>query len=62
MGNIFTSNAAMDIFCYELIGEWVEYRKRKGLPFTLDEFAEMMEEFEAAMEYAYEEYIQDERF
>ena len=62
MSNIFTSNAAMDTFCYELVGEWVEYRKRKSLPFTFDEFSEMMEDFEAAMEYAYEDYVSDERF
>lgn len=62
MSSIFASNAAMDVFCYELVGEWVEHRKRKSLPFTMDEFSEMMEDFQYAMEYAYEAYIDDERF
>lgn len=62
MSNIFTSNAAMDVFCYELVGSWIEHRKRKSQPFTFDDFTEMIEEFEAAMEYAYEEYLEDECF
>lgn len=61
MSNIFTSNVAMDAFCYELVGEWVEHRKSKSQPFTADEFYEMMESFEAAMEYAYEDYIVGDR-
>ena len=61
MSNIFTSNAAMDVFCYELVGEWVEHRKRHSQPFTFDEFCEMIEELEAAMEYAYEDYIVGDR-
>ena len=56
MSSIFSSIITMDAFCYELVGEWVEYRKHKGLPFTVDDFYEMMEEFNAAMEYAYEDY------
>lgn len=43
MSNIFASNAAMDTFCYELVGEWVEHRKRHSQPFTSEEFYEMME-------------------
>lgn len=61
MSNIFTNNIAMDNFCYELVGEWVEFRKSKSKPFTADEFYEMMENFEAAMEYAYEDYITGDR-
>lgn len=61
MSNIFTNYAAMDTFCYELVGEWVEHRKRHSQPFTQDEFYEMMEDLEAAMEYAYEDYIVGDR-
>jgi hypothetical protein len=61
MSSIFSNYIAMDSFCYEVVGEWVEYRKSKTLPFTIDDFCEMMEEFEAAMEYAFEDYITNER-
>ena len=57
MSSIFSNYIAMDSFCYELVGEWVEHRKRHSQPFTSDEFYNMMEELEAAMEYAYEDYI-----
>ena len=56
MSSVFANMIAMDAFCYELVGEWVEYRKSKSLPFTVDDFYEMIEEFNAAMEYAYEDY------
>ena len=56
MSSVFSNIITMDAFCYELVGEWVEYRKSKGLPFTVDDFYEMIEEFNAAMEYAYEDY------
>ena len=62
MASIFSNNIAMDNFCYELVGEWVEYQKRKGRPFTSDDFDVMMENFMTSMEYAYEDYIADERF
>lgn len=61
MHSIFTNYIAMDNFCYELVSEWVEYRKQKSLPFTLDDYYEWLDEFEGAMENAYEDYIADER-
>ena len=61
MSKIFTSDAAMDAFCYELVGEWVEHRKRHSQPFTADEFYEILEDFGASMEYAYEDYIVGDR-
>lgn len=62
MSSIFTNHIRMDCFCYDIIDEWIKYRKSKSLPFTEDDYYEWLEEFEGAMERAYEDYIEDERF
>lgn len=62
MSSIFTNNIAMDVFCYDLIEEWIEYRKSKSLPFTEDDYYEWFEYFEGCMQCAYEDCIEDEEF
>ena len=61
MNNIFNNWIEMDLFCYDIVEAWAEYRKSKNKTFTEDDFFEwVQEELEPALEFAYDDWIEDE--
>ena len=59
MNDIFTNYVAMDCFCYDIIEAWIEYRKSKGLPHDESSYMTWLEEFMQAMEYAFEDCLEE---
>ena len=61
MNNIFNNWIEMDLFCYDIVDAWAKYRKSKNKTFTEDDFFEwIQEELEPALNYAYDDWIEDE--
>lgn len=58
--NIFNNNLHLDIFCYDIVESWIEYRKSKSLPYTDEDWVDWFDnDFIAAMECAFDDVIAD---
>lgn len=60
MNNIFTNPIAMDVFCYDIIEAWFEFRKSKGYACDEDAYLDWLDDFNAAMESVFQDYMEDE--
>jgi hypothetical protein len=51
----------MDCFCYDIIEAWIEFRKSRNMPYDEDSYLDWLEnEFMRAMEYAFQDCLEDE--
>lgn len=61
MSDIFNNWIEMNLFCYDIVDAWVKYRRSKNKTYTRDDWIEwIQEELEPALDYAYDEWIEDE--
>ena len=60
MSNIFDNYIAMDLFCYDIVEEWIVHRKKNGKRYDEESYLSWLEDdFIGAMECAYKDCMSD---
>ena len=58
--NIFNNPIVMDVFCMDIIEDWMKYQKACNMPVSSEEFMYWIDDFVSALEYNFDDVYEEE--